>query len=564
LKPQSKREHSTSAQIGLGVAIAICLFGQLGAIGLTGPDEPRYVWIARAMAETGDWVTPRLYGQPWFEKPILYYWAAAIGFRLHLSAEWAARMPSALAALTTTLAIAWLARRFYGRNSDWALSPSVIAPLIFATSVAAIAFARGATPDMLFSTCIALSMACAARLLSDSQVVRSAANSPHANHPRRLAAIVLFGAFLGAGTLAKGPAAVILAAGAIGLWALATGRWREALKLAHPVAIVSFCIVALPWYVICALRNPDFLRVFIFQHNFERYLTPMFQHKQPFWFFGPIFIAAMLPWAILLWPTIQEGLELWREKSWRDSPGFFFACWTFFPIFFFSLSQSKLPSYILPAIPSAALLCAVAMVRTFEDGRRRVLPVAIGLAATWIALAIAALIFMRRIDWQADDPAAIAHAVPNAVYVGPILLCVLALGIAITALANKPRWALGLCALCLVGSVEAANLYILPQVEGRFSARPYAEFLRNDAHPNRIFTYQAPRAFNYGLAFYFGRELPEWSPSDPDPAFVLSTKAGLEAIQKMGRTSGSLDLTQGGQQALVYIPVNAAPRTITH
>ena len=76
--------------------IVICLFGHLGAIGLVGPDEPRYVWIARAMAQTHDWITPRLYGQPWFEKPVLYYWAAAVGFLLGLPAEWAARLPSAL------------------------------------------------------------------------------------------------------------------------------------------------------------------------------------------------------------------------------------------------------------------------------------------------------------------------------------------------------------------------------------------------------------------------------------------------------------------------------------
>jgi 4-amino-4-deoxy-L-arabinose transferase-like glycosyltransferase len=546
------------------MAIAVCLFGQLGAIGLTGPDEPRYAWVARAMAQSGDWVTPRLYGQPWFEKPILYYWAAAIGFRLNLSAPWAARLPSAFAALAATLAIAWLAQRFYDRRNDSGLRAAVIAPLIFGTSVAAIAFARGATPDMLFTTCIALSMACAARLLSDSQVARRDDGIMHANHPRRFAAIVLFGAFLGAGTLAKGPAAIILAGGAVLLWALATQRWREMFILAHPAAIAAFCVVALPWYVICALRNPDFLRVFILEHNFERYLTPMFQHKQSFWFFGPIFLAATLPWTILLWPAVEEGLELWREKSWRDSPGFFFACWTVFPILFFSLSQSKLPSYILPAIPPAALLCAVAGIRALEHGRKRVLPIGIGLALTWISLGVAALIFMRRIDWQAANPEAVANTMPIGVYIGPILLCAAAVGMCFWALANRPRWMLGLCALCAVGSVEAANLFILPQVEGRFSARPYAEFLRNDAHPNRIFTYRAPRAFNYGLAFYFGRELPEWSPADPDPAFVLSTKAGLAEIQKMGRSSGALDLTQGGQQALIYVPVNAAARAPTH
>ena len=83
-------------------------------MGLLGPDEPRYAWIARAMAETGDWITPRLYGQPWFEKPILYYWAAALGFRLHLPPELAARLPSAFAALAAALAIGWLGWKHYG------------------------------------------------------------------------------------------------------------------------------------------------------------------------------------------------------------------------------------------------------------------------------------------------------------------------------------------------------------------------------------------------------------------------------------------------------------------
>ena len=101
----------------------ICLFGNLGAMGLVGPDEPRYAWIARAMAGTGDWITPRLYGQPWFEKPILYYWAAAVGFRLHLPAEWAARLPSAFAALAAALAIGWLAWEHYDAAGFTPLTP---------------------------------------------------------------------------------------------------------------------------------------------------------------------------------------------------------------------------------------------------------------------------------------------------------------------------------------------------------------------------------------------------------------------------------------------------------
>ena len=99
-----------------GLVTLVCLFGHLGAIGLVGPDEPRYAWIARAMATTGDWVTPRLYGLPWFEKPVLYYWLAGAGFLLHFPAEWAARLPSALAALVAAIAIGWLASEILRRR----------------------------------------------------------------------------------------------------------------------------------------------------------------------------------------------------------------------------------------------------------------------------------------------------------------------------------------------------------------------------------------------------------------------------------------------------------------
>src|ERR1700734_114028 len=145
--------------------VMVSLFANLGVIGLVGPDEPRYAWIVRAMAETGDWVTPRLWAVPWFAKPILYYWAAALGFWMHLPAEWAARLPSAIAALAAAKGIAWFARRYYGADEDSLASPTLLAPVIFATSVAATGFARAATPDMLFSAAIMLAMVCAASVL---------------------------------------------------------------------------------------------------------------------------------------------------------------------------------------------------------------------------------------------------------------------------------------------------------------------------------------------------------------------------------------------------------------
>ena len=375
--PNHRRKNNLWLSVASAAAVFVCLFGHLGAMGLVGPDEPRYAWIARAMAQTGDWVTPRLYGQPWFEKPILYYWAAAIGFRLHLPAEWAARLPSAFAALAAALTIGWLAWKFYGATAPLAWNPAILAPLIFSTSVAAIGFSRAATPDMLFSACIALSMASVACILDANGALRASASNAHdspsspapprkparrgempfralrsdlsrprgtrkrprRNHPRRRR-----NRFMGAGNKTV--------AGSVSR----SSPSRDCGLLHRSSALVHFVRPA----------QSGFHPIFIFQHNFERYLTPLFQHPQPFWFFIPITLLAILPWTVLLWPSTREVNRIWREKPLSDSPAFFFACWAIFPVLFFSLSQSKLPSYILPSVPPLALLVAVALADLFR------------------------------------------------------------------------------------------------------------------------------------------------------------------------------------------------------
>jgi 4-amino-4-deoxy-L-arabinose transferase-like glycosyltransferase len=549
---QLRRNHLWDAILS-GVCVFICLFTGLGAFGLVGPDEPRYAWIARAMAETGDWVTPRLYGQPWFEKPILYYWTAAIGFRLNLPAEWAARLPSAFAALAAAVAIGWLGWKHYGSEGKLLEQPALLAPLIFSTSVAAIGFSRAATPDMLFSAFITLAMVCAARVLTNHRALRDAANSNSITRAGESLTLALFGAFLGIAVLAKGPAAVLLAGGAMALWALATYQWRAALRLIQPVAIGAFCVVALPWYVLCASRNPDFIRIFIFQHNFQRYLTPMFQHKQPFWFFGWITLLAMLPWTVLLIPAAQEGLRLWREKTWGDSPGFFFACWAIFPILFFSASQSKLPGYILPAIPTLALLCSVGVTRAFQKNRLTSVSITAGLGLVWVTVAILMFIQALRIP-STDMGRFLTLFLTEAAIVVAILL---ALVMVFAGIVRSLFAAAITCSLSVATILMVANVAILPALDAHLSARANANFLRHDLRPDRIFTFQLNRSWNYGLAFYFRRELPEWSPGDPEAALVLTTRKGLEEIEKAGRFQGELNETEEG---ILYVPIGPLPR----
>jgi 4-amino-4-deoxy-L-arabinose transferase-like glycosyltransferase len=361
----STSARKLAARIGWTLLILatlyVCYFSHLGALGFVGPDEPRYAWIARDMMETGDWVTPRLYGKPWFEKPPLYYWGAAVSFKLFGVSEAAARLPSAVSALLATLAIAWLALRLYGaETARWLL-------VLLPTTVGMIGFSHAAATDMPFSAMLTLAMVAAAVILGliptpgiDSRTRNKASDASSSVisfiSPTSFASF-LFGFFLGLAVLAKGPAAIILCGGAVFFCALFTKRWRHAFRLIHLTPIAAFCLTALPWYILCARRNPEFLRVFIIEHNFKRYVTPEFQHVQPFWYFGAIILLAVLPWtAVFLWSLI---LGLRRLRSGKLGPPIvFLLSWSAFCIAFFTISKSKLPGYILPAVPPIGLILA--------------------------------------------------------------------------------------------------------------------------------------------------------------------------------------------------------------
>ena len=356
----------------------ICYFHNLGAIGLVGPDEPRYAWIARAMAETGDWVTPRLYGQPWFEKPVLYYWGAALSFKLFGVSETTARLPSAISALLATLAMAWLAWRVYGaETARWLL-------LLLPTTVGMIGFSHAAATDMPFAGMLTIAMAFAAHLLG---LVPKSSTSFTSSISFNSS---IFGFFLGLAVLAKGPAAIVLSGGAVLLWATFTKRWREAFRCLHPVAIASFCLTALPWYILCAHRNPTFFRVFIIEHNFKRYLTPEFQHIQPFWFYIPIVLIAFVPWTlVLLWAIAIRLFH--RDRKFAFSPlTNLLLSWAIFCLVFFSISRSKLPGYILPAIPAIGVLLARSFV-TLSDQKERSLR---WLLSAWAILTLPAALLL--------------------------------------------------------------------------------------------------------------------------------------------------------------------------
>jgi 4-amino-4-deoxy-L-arabinose transferase-like glycosyltransferase len=301
------------------------LFG-LTRTGLLGPDEPRYAAISRAMAQTGDWITPRLWGHPWFEKPALLYWMTAAAFKAGLGPELAPRLPVALVSLAFLLYFFFALRREFGQR------PALFAALILATSVGWLAYSHVATPDLPMSAAFSAAMFMLMPALEVST--------------RRT---VIAGVLLGLAILAKGLVPVVLFIPA--LWFLR--RQIRALLVALAVAAA----VAAPWYVLVASRNgAAFSDEFFGHQQFARFFGGETLHIQPVWYYLPVLVAGLFPWTPL-------ALLLFSRKLYQDRRAMFLAAWFVFGFAFFSASRGKLPGYLLPLLPPFAALLGTAIDR---------------------------------------------------------------------------------------------------------------------------------------------------------------------------------------------------------
>ncbi len=331
----------------LALVLAICyffFFFGLGAFGLVGADEPRYAQIAREMLARHDWIVPTLNGNPWLEKPVLLYWKMMNSYALLGVYDWAARVPAAAHAVALVLAIFFFMRRFrYSSELD--------AAMIAASSAGMIGFGRGASTDMLLSAHFALAMMCWWAWRQTGKKLW----------------LILFYGFLGFGALAKGPVAPALAVLVVGIYAALRREGKIFLRSLSIPGFALFFAIALPWYLAVQHRVPQFFRVFFLEHNLERFGTNLYQHSQPFWYYIPVFLLATLPWTVFTVPALidagrnliarlRDRTETPAEAAPEDGLTSFLFIWTLVPIIFFSISRSKLPGYILPSIPAAALL----------------------------------------------------------------------------------------------------------------------------------------------------------------------------------------------------------------
>jgi len=347
----------------LVLACGIALFiWRLGSTGLVDETPPLFAASARAMAETGDWLTPRVNGLPRYDKPPLVYWLMGLGYLLpgqslwNPLGSWAASLPSALSSVVVMLALAatllrWPQPSPAGAQGDLggatrSALTAFSAALAFALSPLVLIWSRVAVSDSLFTATLALSLLLFWRRYADPEC--------QGWWPAWL--------LLGLAVLTKGPVALVLVGLTLALFAWWQGEPKLLMRLWRPLpGLVITAAVALPWYgAELLVEGEPFWQSFFGYHNLQRFTSVVNHHLQPWWFFGPMLVVASLPFTPLLMHGLAQALARGRRQPARASLGPFAACWLLVVFGFFTLAATKLPSYWLPATPAAGVLIALA------------------------------------------------------------------------------------------------------------------------------------------------------------------------------------------------------------
>ena len=457
-------------------------FYGLGAFGLIGADEPRYAQVAREMLHRRDWITPVLNGNPWLEKPPLYYWQAMLVYSVLGVSDVAARVPSALDATLLVICVYLFFRKFR-RGVE------VDAALITASCAGVIGFARAASMDMALTAAFAVGMLAWWAWRETGKRIYLAA----------------FYLCMALGVLAKGPVAPFLAVVIIVIFAAATREWRSVLATLWLPGVLIFLLVALPWYVAVQIANPQFFREFILQHNLARFSTNLYHHAEPFWYYLPVTGIALVPWVVFNVTALVDPIRTWwaerrtvpRQVDLELQFGIFVSCWLLVPIVFFSISQSKLPGYILPAMPAAAVLLADYLKRRAEHEQA---------VSKWIALLHAVVASAPIIPAVLIGFAVSQHRLPagRPTLFAVAIALVMCVAIALTLMSRAGLRMLRFVTLIAVVLAVAAVLKLgTAAIDQRLSTRPLAvELASVETHKLPVAVYGVSREVEYGLAFY--------------------------------------------------------------
>jgi len=376
-----------------------------------------------------------------------------------------------------------------------------------------------------------------------------------------------FYAFIAVGTLAKGPIAPLLAALIVIAFAVARKNWGIVGKIFWLPGILIFLLIAAPWYVAVQLHNPEFFRVFILEHNFSRFGTNRYHHPQPVWFYLPVVIIALLPWAVFAFTALVANLRAWwADKNATRQPdnafSIFLMIWFVLPLLFFSLSQSKLPGYILPAIPAGTLLLTEYVGRRAQSvGNNSVLAIILhSLTAASLlpaALLLQFIALQHHLSWN------------RAMVLALVLAVILSLAIGVTLRLRPGLRLLRFVTLAPVILAIAAVLRLNANfIDERYSARPLSDAIShidNRSLPTAI--YQVSRETEYGLHFYRNQRIARYESGEiPGGEHILVAPHSITISQINDKLPGRRVSYLGGDslQALDYFWVSPPGMSMEH
>lgn len=350
----------------------VAFFWHLGSLGLIDETEPLFAEASRQMLVTGDWITPFFNGETRFDKPALIYWCQAIAYSIFGVNEWAVRLPSALAALglisLALYTIQWyLAREDYLEQKVRPTRRWLTAALgaaIMALNPEMIVWGRAGVSDMLLVGCMDSALLCF--FLGYAQPSKSEVKARW---------YLAFYILIAGAILTKGPVGIVLPALIIGIFLLYMGNAKEVLREMRPLTglLIILCL-SLPWYVLVIWRNGEnYINSFFGYHNVERFTSVVNRHSAPWYFYFIIVLLGFAPYSVYL-PLAMARLKFWQRNYWRSQErssqlGLFAFFW-FITIFgFFTIAVTKLPSYVLPLMPAAAILVALLWSDIIKDKR---------------------------------------------------------------------------------------------------------------------------------------------------------------------------------------------------
>ncbi|WP_194286350.1 glycosyltransferase family 39 protein [Rhodocyclus gracilis] len=326
------------------LAFAVVWFGTLDYRKLIQPDEGRYAEIAREMVVSGDYVTPRLNGLKYFEKPALQYWITAGAFKTFGEHDWVARFWPGLSGFLSVLLAFFTAQRLFGPRA------ALLGTVAFASTLFVVLIGHINTLDMGLS--FFLQLALSGMLLANRDEATAS--------ERRRWMLIVWVALAGA-MLSKGLIALVLCGGTLVVYSLLARDFSPWRRLELLRGIPLFLLLVTPWFVAVSLANPEFFHFFFIHEHFERFLTKAHGRYQPAWYFFAVLLLGALPWTLML---LQGWLGAWfRERRGGFQPQRFLVVWAWVILLFFSASSSKLPSYILPMVPALAMLTGVWLAR---------------------------------------------------------------------------------------------------------------------------------------------------------------------------------------------------------